>query len=129
MRPLREYNGDKLIVVWDPESDTRLPLELAYSLARARVLMVRSESDGIDGAAVRDTVERALAAMDDVRRVKNSLTGAKTNIDRAAGVLDMMSDRVRDHLKAIDELVLAASGVDEDAQAAPPVEDAQSELL
>jgi hypothetical protein len=127
MRPLREYNGDKLIVVWDPETDSRLPLELAYSLARARVLMARSESEGIDGAAVRDTVERALGAMDDVRRVKSSLTGAKTNIDRAAGVLDVMSDRVRDHLKAIDDLVLAAGGADDTKP--PPFEDAQSELL
>jgi hypothetical protein len=127
MRPLREYNGDKLIVVWDPEGDSRLPLELAYSLARARVLMARSESEGIDGAAVRDTVERALGAMEEVRRVKSSLTGAKTSIDRATSVIDAMSERVRDHLKAIDELVLAASGP-EDARPLPP-EDAQSELL
>jgi hypothetical protein len=130
MRPLREYNGDKLIVVWDPESDSRLPLELAYSLARARVLMATSESDGIDGAAVRDVVERALGAMDDVRKIKSSLTGAKSNIDRAALAVDAMSDRVRDHLKQIDELVLAGGGDgDADARVSPPLEDAQSELL
>jgi hypothetical protein len=128
MRPLREYNGDKLIVVWDPETDSRLPLELAYSLARARVLMARSESEGIDGAAVRDTVERALGAMEEVRRVKSSLTGAKTSIDRAASVIDAMSERVRDHLKAIDELVLAAAGPDADPRPLTP-EEAQSELL
>jgi hypothetical protein len=127
LRPLREYNGDKLVVVWEPDSDSRLPLELAYSLARARVLMARSESEGIDGAAVRDTVERALGAMEEVRRVKSSLTGAKTSIDRATSVIDAMSERVRDHLKAIDELVLAASGP-EDGRLLPP-EEAQSELL
>ena len=126
LRPLREYNGDKLIVVWDPDGDSVLPLELAYSLARARVLMARSESEGIDGAAVRDTVERALGAMEEVRRVKSSLTGAKTQIDRAAGIIDAMSDRVREHLRQIDELVLAAAGED----AAPPrPEPEQSELL
>jgi hypothetical protein len=127
MRPLREYNGDKLIVVWDPETESDVALELAYSLARARVLMSQSESEGIDGAAVHDTVERALAAMEDVRRVKSSLTGAKTNIDRAAGLVDAMSDRVRDHLRQIDELVLAAGG--QDAVGAAQVEPAQSELL
>jgi hypothetical protein len=128
MRPLREYNGDKLIVVWDPEGDSHLALELAYSLARARVLMARSESEGIDGAAVRDTVERALGAMEEVRRVKSSLTGAKTQIDRAAGIVDAMGERVREHLRQIDELVLAAGGVDGEAPS-PSFEDAQSELL
>jgi hypothetical protein len=128
MRPLREYNGDKLIVVWDPEGDSRLALDLAYSLARARVLMARSDSEGIDGAAVRDTVERALGAMEEVRRIKSNLTGAKTSIDRAASVIDAMSERVRDHLKAIDELVLVATGPDADERPLTP-EEAQSELL
>ena len=126
LRPLREYNGDKLIVVWNPEDESSLPLELAYSLARARVLMAASDSEGVDGAAVRDTVERALGAMEEVRKVKSSLTGAKTSIDRAAGIIDAMSDRVRDHLRQIDELVMAASGEDE---APAAVEPEQSELL
>ena len=34
--PLREYNGDKLFVVYDPEDGSRLALEVAYGLARAR---------------------------------------------------------------------------------------------
>jgi hypothetical protein len=124
LRPLREYNGDKLVVVWRPEDESRLALELAYSLARARVLMARSESEGIDGAAVRDVVERALAGMEDVRKVKSSLTGAKTQIDRAGGIVDVITDRVREHLRQIDELVLG------DADAAePPREPEQSELL
>jgi hypothetical protein len=128
LRPLREYNGDKLVVVWEPDSDSRLSLELAYSLARARVLMARSDSEGIDGTAVRDTVERALGAMEEVRRVKSSLTGAKTSIDRATTIIDAMSERVRDHLRAIDDLVLAAVGPDAESSALP-AEDAQSELL
>jgi hypothetical protein len=127
LRPLREYNGDKLIVVWDPDGDSHLALELAYSLARARVLMAASESEGIDGAAVRDTVERALGAMEEVRKVKSSLTGAKTQIDRAAGVVDAMSDRVREHLRQIDELVADANG--ELEASAELLEPAQSELL
>ena len=127
LRPLREYNGDKLIVVWDPESESDLALELAYSLARARVLMAKSDSEGVDGAAVRDTVERALGAMEEVRRVKSSLTGAKTQIDRAAGIIDAMSERVRDHLRAIDDLVMAAAG--EDGARMPAPEPEQSELL
>ena len=43
LAPMREYNGDKLIVTYDPEDGSRLALEVAYSLARARVLMARGE--------------------------------------------------------------------------------------
>jgi hypothetical protein len=110
MRQLREYNGDKMIVTLDPEADGTLSLELAYSLARARVLMQRSESDGIDASAVRDTVERALNAMESVRRVKSTLTGAKTSIDTAREILDTMAQQVREHLEHVNELVAAVGG-------------------
>jgi hypothetical protein len=105
MHQLREYNGDKLVVAYDADAGSRLPLEVAYALARARVLMARGEGDGIDPAAVRDTVERAVTAMEDVRRIKSQLTGATTSIDRAATILDEMAAQVRAHLQRVDELV------------------------
>jgi hypothetical protein len=107
MHSLREYNGDKMIVTWDPESDSPLALEVAYSLARARVLMVRGEADGIDAAAIRDTAERALDAMGDVRRIKSQLTGATTSIEKAEDILETMSKLVRDHLEQISALLAA----------------------
>jgi hypothetical protein len=122
LEPLREYNGDKLVVALDPE-DGELALELGYRLARARVLMKRSDSDGIDSGAVRDTVERALAALADERRIKNQLTGAKTGIDKAYAVVEEMSARVRALLGEIDTLVRPA----DEAPARPPTDD-QMEL-
>jgi hypothetical protein len=107
MQQLREYNGDKLIVAYEPE-DGPLPLQVAYALARARVLMARGGEDVLDTAAVHDTVERALAAMEDVRRVKQQLTGAKTQIDKAAEIVDVMAGRVRAHLQEIDALMAPA---------------------
>jgi hypothetical protein len=104
LEPLREYNGDKLVVALDPESGM-LPLELGYRLARARVLMKRSDADGIDAGALRDTVERAVAALADERKVKQQLTGAKTGIDRAYDLVEAMAGRVRGHLEEIDLLV------------------------
>jgi hypothetical protein len=122
MRPLREYNGDKLIVAYDPDEDGGLALEIAYSLARARVLMSRSESDGVDSSAVHDTVERALGALEDVRRVKSTLTGATTQIEKARDIVDEMATRVRDRLRDIDALV---SPQDE----AAPAAEVQQELV
>ena len=82
LEPLREYNGDKLVVALDPEQGT-LALELGYRLARARVLMKRSDADGIDAGALRDTIERALGALTDERKIKMQLTGARRGISTA----------------------------------------------
>jgi methyl-accepting chemotaxis protein len=109
MLPLREYNGDKLIVAYDPEDAAPLALQVAYALARARVLMTRGGGEGIDPAAVRDTAERAINAMEDVRRVKQQLTGAKTQIDKAAEIVESMAARVRGHLDEIRVLLAAGS--------------------
>jgi hypothetical protein len=105
LRSLREYNGDKLIVTFDPEADDTLALELAYSLARARVLMSRGDSDEIDAAGIRDAVERALNAMEMVQGIKSQLTGAQNQIGRAKDVIDDMAGQVREHLRNVDRLV------------------------
>jgi hypothetical protein len=118
LEPLREYNGDKLVVALDPDSGT-LPLELGYRLARARVLMKRADGDGIDAGAVRDTLERALGALSEERKVKQQLTGAKTGIDRAYDLVEAMARRVRELLAEIDVLVRPGDG----EPAAPPPED------
>jgi hypothetical protein len=106
--PLREFNGDKLFVTYDPEEGSTLALEVAYGLARARVLMSRSADDGVDTAALRAEVERAQGAMEDVRRIKSQLTNATTGIEEARKILDAMAAGVRGHLAAIDGLLAAA---------------------
>jgi hypothetical protein len=126
MRQLREYNGDKLIVAFDPEAEGTIALEVAYSLARARVLMSRSEAEGVDAKGVRDSVERALNAMERVRAVKNTLTGAQTQIGKAKDVLDDMAEQVREHLRNVDQLVLAGSpdaGGPDSPEAEPPTQE------
>jgi len=110
--PLREVNGDKLFVTFDPEEDSPLALEVAYGLARARVLMRRGQAGGLDVDAVRAEVERAAQAMEDVRRVKSQLTGATTSIEQARSILETMAAGVRAHLAQIDVLLDAAEGDD-----------------
>jgi predicted metal-dependent phosphoesterase TrpH len=105
LQELREYNGDKLVVTLDPELGSRLALELGYRLARARVLMARGGGDEIDAGAVRDTVQRALQALEDVRRVKSQLSGVKTGVDKAYALIEQVADRVRAQLDAIEQLV------------------------
>lgn len=106
--PLREYNGDKLFVVFDPYERSRLALEVAYSLARARVLMARGGTSGVEPAVLRAEIERALGAMEDVRRVKQQLTAATTSLKGADSILDGMASAVRGHLAQIESLLAAA---------------------
>jgi hypothetical protein len=113
MHALREYNGDKLIVAYDAEEGP-LALQVAYALARARVLMARGDAENVDGAAIADTVERALSELEEVRRIRQQLTGAKTQIDRASEIVGAMSDRVSGHLEEIAALVRAAEDVGEE---------------
>lgn len=111
---LREFNGNKLFVVYDPEDGSRTALELAYKLARARVLVARSESAGVDTAAVASEVERAVGAMEDVRRVKSQLTQATTYIGEATKIVEAMAGNVRGHLGQIDALLREAGEGDGD---------------
>jgi hypothetical protein len=104
-RALREVNGDKLFVVYDPEDGSRLALEVAYALARARVLMAHGDADGLDASALRAEVERALGAMEEVRRIKQQLTHAANGIEGARAVLEELDRRVRAHLAEIDGLL------------------------
>jgi hypothetical protein len=120
LEPLREYNGDKVVVALDPDSGT-LALELGYRLARARVLMKRSDADGIDAGELRSTIERALAALAEERKIKQQLTGAKGNIERAYGMVEVMAARVREHLAEIDSMVRPAD--------ADPVEEPNDDQL
>src|SRR3954451_9283827 len=69
MLPLREYNGDKMVVTYAPE-DGPLGLQVAYALARARVLTRKADSDEIDADAVGATAERALQSLSEVQRIK-----------------------------------------------------------
>jgi Uncharacterized protein conserved in bacteria (DUF2130) len=111
---LREVGGDKLFVVYDPEEGSRLALEVAYSLARARVLMTKGGADGLDASALRAEVERATVAMEDVRRIKSQLTSAANQIEGVRAAVETMAERVRGHLAQIDAMVAAAGEEEED---------------
>jgi hypothetical protein len=111
--PLREFNGDKLFVTFDPEDGSTLALEVAYGLARARVLMARAGDDGIDTSALRAAVERAQGAMENVRRIKSQLTNATNGIENARVFLDDMAADVRGQLATIETLLAAADVADD----------------
>jgi hypothetical protein len=112
MLPLREFGGDKMIVAHDLEDGSTLGLQVAYALARARVLMASGGGDTIDAAALGEAAERAIAAVNDVRKVKSQLTGATTSITNARTLLETIEGAVRAQLDHIGELLAAGRSGD-----------------
>jgi predicted nucleic acid-binding Zn-ribbon protein len=115
LHSLREDEGDKIVAVFDPEDGSALELEFAYRVARARVTASQEGADEIDAAAVRNTVGRAMAAMDEVRQIRGHLTKAENGIGGARTLLDSLEAKVRTELDQIDA-------------ALAPVDDGQGEL-
>src|SRR5919199_436851 len=114
-QPLREVNGDKLFVVYDPD-EGRLALQVAYSLARARVLMARGSAEGLDASALRAEVERAVGALEEGRRIRQQLTHAANGVDAARDILDGMERRVKAHLSQVDALLAGPAGEEDEEE-------------
>jgi hypothetical protein len=76
--------------------------------------MARGGDDGIDAAILAETVERALNAMEDVRKIKLQLSGATTGIEKARDILEEMAGRVRAQLEELARIVAAADSADTD---------------
>ena len=102
---LEEIQGDKMVVTWDPADGSTLTLETAYALARARVLMTGGGGEA-DAAQIADAADRALELLKQVKKIKNSLTSAKTQIDSGASAVDEMAAAVRLQLERIAELTV-----------------------
>ena len=102
---LEEIQGDKMVVTWDPAEGSTLTLETAYALARARVLMAQTGGEA-DAALIADAADRALELLKQVKKIKNSLTSAKTQIDSGASAVDEMAAAVRLQLERIAELTV-----------------------
>ncbi|MBA3300763.1 MAG: hypothetical protein H0T15_02750 [Thermoleophilaceae bacterium] len=101
-RALREYNGDKLMVPWSPGDESPVALELAYTLARARVLMDAGDAEDIDVAAIRELTERAVQTLGSAKSIKSQLTNATNGISKARDLLETLETQVRSYLTQIE---------------------------
>jgi hypothetical protein len=105
---LHEYEGNKLIVAVDREEPEGLGLRVAYRLAAARVAMARDRDLTVDAAAVRDAAQEAISTLRQAQAIRSSLTGIKTQSDRARDGLDGMVAAIEAKLALIDSLVAEA---------------------
>ena len=110
---LTEYEGNKMIVAVDRDEPGGLALGVAYRLASARVAMSRESDLTVDAVAVRDAAAEAVTALRQAQAIRSTLTGIKTQSDRARQGLDSLVDAVEAKLLAIDSLVAEAEDPDQ----------------
>jgi hypothetical protein len=109
---LHEYQGNKMVVVFDKESLDPRALELVYRYACARALMAAELDLDVDAAGVDALVERAAAALKRGKGVRDSLTRAQQGIDGAREGFDAIASDVESCLDQVQELIAPAVDAD-----------------
>jgi len=105
---LHEYQGNKMVVVFDKEGLDPLALELVYRYASARALMASEAELEVDAAGVGALVERAGAALKRGKGVRDSLTRAQQGIDGARDGFESIVADVGDCLDQVEALISPA---------------------
>lgn len=102
---LHEYQGNKMVVIFDKETLDPLGIELVYRYACARALMASEAQLEVDASGVGGLVERAAAALKRGKGVRDSLTRAQQGIDGARDGFDSIVEDVEDCLDQIETLI------------------------
>jgi hypothetical protein len=102
---LHEYQGNKMVVVFDKEALDPLALELVYRYACARALIGSEAELEVDASGVSALVERAAAALKRGKGVRDSLTRAQQGIDGARDGFDSIVSDVQDCLNGVESLI------------------------
>lgn len=106
---LHEYQGNKMVVVFDKESFDARALELVYRYACARALMASEGELEVDAAGVGALIERAAAALKRGKGVRDSLTRAEQGITGAREGFDAIVDDVDACLAQVEALIAPAA--------------------
>jgi len=105
---LHEYQGNKMVAVFDKETLDPFAIELVYRYASARALMASELDLDVDAAGVDALVERAAAALKRGKGVRDCLTRAEQGIDGAREGFNAIVADVESCLGQVQELISPA---------------------
>jgi hypothetical protein len=105
---LHEYQGNKMVVVFDKEGLDPLGMDLVYRYACARALMGSEGELEVDASGVSALVERAAAAQKRGKGIRDSLTKAEQGIDGAREGFNSIVEDVEECLDGIESLIEVA---------------------
>jgi hypothetical protein len=106
---LHEYQGNKMVAVFDKASLDSSGLELVYRYACARALMAAETELDVDAAGVSALLERAAAALKRGKGVRDNLTRAAQGIDGAREGFDAIVEDVDSYLAEAQSLISSAA--------------------
>lgn len=102
----RDYSKNRTICVLDKEIFDPLALEIAYKLARTKLLLglkaKEMKSDSINIVAINTLIEEIIKKLDDFSTIKGSLTKATRAINDSQTQIDRLKD---DILEKLNELL------------------------
>jgi hypothetical protein len=105
---LVEYEGNKLIVAVDREEPERNILEAAYGVARARALAARKDELSLDAPAMKEAIDEARRALEQLKTVRQALTGMRKNADSIESSLGVIEEGAKAALARADSLIADA---------------------
>jgi hypothetical protein len=103
-----EYEGNKLIVAVDREEPERNILEAAYGVARARALAARKDELSLDAPAMKEAIDEARRALEQLKTARQALTGMRKNADSIESSLSVMEEGAKAALARADGLIADA---------------------
>jgi hypothetical protein len=100
----RELEKDKIICAY---GDNGLPLEVAYRVARAKVLlnMHRETKKEIDTARIRATIEKISNDLKTIQGIKTKLTNITNTSDNIRTDINQLETSIRESLTEIQEAI------------------------
>jgi hypothetical protein len=109
-QPLQMLSDDIMAVVLDKADNNRLPLQLAYLLARRTALAAEDEACRFDIGRVRDAVDHLNAQLARFRRLKTELGNIGRSQAAASSTLDEFERELRTAVRRLVEAIEEAGG-------------------
>lgn len=92
-KPLRILHGNRLLVVWSPETGS-LALEMAAQLARALAQTVAEDRGGkLNRRVLADRLERLTTIIESAQDIERGLDGVRIGLDNAQDAYDRMREQ------------------------------------
>ncbi|MFO8020719.1 MAG: hypothetical protein R6U96_19000 [Promethearchaeia archaeon] len=97
---LRTYGIDKIVCVANTDEGW-LPLDVAYKIARSRLLMENNETTEIDGGVIKTEIESVINKINTLKGIQGQLTSISNNIKEQRDKIKGLKNEVKDQLNGI----------------------------
>jgi hypothetical protein len=102
-RSLRTYPGNRIVVVWEQETQGDLALEVAATLARALACTAAPEDAKLNRRGLATRIERLINVIERAETIRRGLRSAQRGLDDAGNAYSEMSERAMELLLELQD--------------------------